>query len=599
MKSLKKLIVKLIPAIPVCAVLAGVFSPSCANTSTPPSGGVKDTIPPVIIGLKPLPGTVDVPTDTKIEIEFNEYFTVKDPKAIYLSPPQAKSPKYKIRGRRLVVYFEEKLEDNTTYTLDLTGAIADNNEGNMYPGYTLVFSTGPELDSMVVTGTVRDYKTLQPVKGATVMLYKDLADSAVFLHRPDAAVKTDDWGFFALRNVADTLFRLYAITDESSTNMYLPDNDKIAFDDSVFRPTLVASDQLPELFKYDMKDTLHCMARNSEHELLMFRERPSKQMISNKAWTADRAFYISFMAPDAEIDSIWVRNIPSGRLIMQFNPERDSLELWINDRRRMPDTLNVFVDYMKTDSAGVLSPFTERLRLTPEKKTSKLKSSKKNLKHDDTTCVFKLTAEDKTVEQNGFQIEFTYPIITEGFDSVKLISVNPRQQKSEMSFDVSRDSTNLRKYTIMPKDKLMSGYEYTLKIPHRKFRDINGFYNDSTEVKLSLPNDDKLSSFTLEVSGVQRKYLVDLLDEKRTNVLRSFHISSDTSLLFPYLDKGKYSLRITEDYNGNGIVDTGNLLQHREPEKVKFLTLKNGSYVIDIPEASEIVQRVNIQDLFN
>ncbi len=265
MKFFKKILSKYFPAIPVAAVLSGMmFSPSCANTTEAPSGGKKDTIPPVIVGISPLPGSVNVPTkNTQIEFEFNEYFTVKNAKSIFLSPPQAKPPKYKIRGKSLIVYFEEELEANTSYTLDLNDAIADNNEGNMYPGFTMTFSTGESLDSMVITGTVNDCNTLLPLKDATVLLYKDLADSAVFLKRPDAAVKTDEWGYFAFRNIADTSYRIYAIVDESSNNIYDPDNDKIAFVDSVIRPRLVASDTLKELLKYDMRDTLNCMARIS------------------------------------------------------------------------------------------------------------------------------------------------------------------------------------------------------------------------------------------------------------------------------------------------------------------------------------------------
>ena len=175
------------------------------------------------------------------------------------------------------MYFESDLDSNTTYTLDLTNAIADNNEGNMFPGYTLMFSTGERIDSMAMTGTVLDCSTLQAMKGVTVMLYKDLSDSAIFKKRPDAAVKTDDWGYFSLRNIADTTYRLYAVKDESSNNVYDPDNDRIAFIDSIIRPTMIASDDVPELKKYDMKDTVKCMARKSEHELLMFREKPSKQ----------------------------------------------------------------------------------------------------------------------------------------------------------------------------------------------------------------------------------------------------------------------------------------------------------------------------------
>lgn len=597
---MNKILEKLIPGIPVALVLgAMMFSHSCANTTTPPSGGDKDTIPPVITGIYPLPGSVNVPLhNTRIVITFNEYVTVKDAKSIFLSPPLEKSPKYRIRGKSVIVYFESDLEPSTTYTLDLTNAIADNNEGNMYPGYTLMFSTGPVIDSMAITGVVRDCNTLQPMKGVTVMLYKDLSDSAVFKHRPDAAVKTDDWGFFAMRNIADTLYRLYAVKDESSNNVYDPDNDRIAFYDSIIRPVIVASDDLPELKKYDMKDTLHCMERKAEYEMVMFREKPSKQMIVNKVRTQPRSAYITFMAADAKIDSMWVKGFPANHLITQFNITNDSLEFWINDRKRMPDTLHVFVDYMKTDTLGKLTPFTEHIRMTMENSGGKSKSSKRNIKHEDTTCVMTVKAEPERVEQYGFEMEFNFPLIYEHFGSVKLTSVNPRQQEAKMKFSVTRDSLNLRKYVLMPEGKLMSGYEYKLKVPHRMFRDINGFYNDSSEVKVSLPKDDKLSSLTLNLTGVNHKYIVDLLNEQRDKVLRSYIIEKDSELLFPYLKEGKYSVRITEDLNRNGIVDTGNLLEHRQPEKVMFYKLRDGSYVLNIKESTEMVQNIDIANLF-
>ena len=589
----------------LAAVLAAVlgpvlFAPSCANTKTPPTGGKKDTIPPVIVGLRPLPGDVNVPTDTKIQITFDEYVTVKEPKGIYLSPPLSKAPRYRLKGKTVEVYFEEPLRDSTTYTLNLIGAIADNNEGNMYPGFTLYFSTGPSLDSMLVTGTVVDCNTLQPVKGATVMMYRDLADSALFLSTPDASVRTDDWGYFALRNVAAAPYRLYAILDEANNNKYDPDNDKVAFVDSVIIPSIVVNDTLPEVLKYDMKDSAHCMARNSQYELALFRERPSKQLIKEHKRTAPRSFYMSFMAPDAKIDSMWIRGIPHNRLITQFNIQRDSLEVWVNDRRRMPDTLHVFVDYLKTDSLGKLEPFTEHLRLYEEggSKSGGRRSSRRDLKHDDTTCVVEIKAEADKVEQDGFVFNFKYPIIWEGFDSVTLKSVNPRQQEAMMNFKVRRDSLNLRRYTLTPTEKLLPGYEYILKVPWRQFRDINGYYNDSSQVKVSLPKDDKLASLTLNLSGVNAKYIVDLLNEKRDKVLRSYNISSDCSLAFPYLKAGKYSIRITEDKNANGLVETGSVLEHRQPEKVKFYTLKDGSYVLDIPESVELEQEIDIAKLF-
>ena len=596
---MKKYLSNLLPIIPVAFILGSVmFSHSCANTTTPPSGGPKDTIPPIITKLDPMDGTTHVPTHkTKLELTFNEYVVVKDPKSLFLSPPLEKAPKYKIKNKSVVVYFENDLDSNKTYTLDLTNAIGDNNEGNMFPGFTLVFSTGDRIDSMLVTGTVQDCNTLQPIKGATVMLYKDHADSAVFLKRPDAAIKTDDWGYFCLRNIQDTVYRMYALIDENNNNKYDPETEKIAFLDSLVKPVIKVNDTLPELQKYDMKDTACCLARKSEYELNIFREKPSKQMIVNKERVGERTAYITFMTPYAQIDSIWMRGVPREKLITQFNLQKDSLEIWVNDPRKQPDTLFLYVNYLKTDSLGVLNPFTEEIKLI-KPKVLPGKTSNRDIKKEDTTAVFTIEAKPDMVEQYGFVMEFKYPVVETAFDSLGFRFLNPRQQESKGEYSVTQDSLNLRKYVVRPKAKLLPGYEYFLKVPHRKFKDINGFYNDSTEVKVILPKDDKLSTLLLNMSNVNNKYIIDLLDEKRTKVLRSYIIESDQQLVFPYLKTGKYSIRITEDLNRNGLVDTGILLEKKQPEKVRFYKLEDGTFLIDIPEMVEIEQRIDVGEIF-
>ena len=596
---MKKFLNRFFPIIPVLGILASLmFSHSCANTTTPPTGGPKDTIPPVITKIFPELNQINVPTKkTKLEIVFDEYVKVKDPKSLFLSPPLEKSPKFKIKGKGVVVYFESDLDSNKTYTLDLTNAIADNNEGNMYPGFTLVFSTGNVIDTMMVTGLVQDCNSLKPLKGATVMLYKDHADSAVFLKRPDAAVKTDEWGFFCLRNIQDTIYRMYAVIDENNNNKYDPESEKVAFIDTLVRPVTVVVDSLPELQKYDMKDTLNCLARKTEFELNVFKEKPSKQMIVNKERVGDRTAYITFMAPYAQIDSIWVRGVAPENLITQFNIVRDSLEIWVNDPKPQPDTMFLNVRYMKTDTLGMLNPFTEEIKLLKPKKTTG-KTSSRDIKKEDTLAVFTLEAKPETVEQYGFVMEFKYPLVESAFDSLVFKSVNPRQQESIGKYTVVQDSLNLRKYTVTPSEKLQPGYEYFLKVPHRKFKDINGFYNDSTEVKVSLPKDDKLSTMFLVLTNVKNKYIVDLLNEKRDKVLRSYIVDSDQTLTFPYLKASKYSIRITEDLNRNGIVDTGILLEKKQPEKVRFYKLEDGTFLIDIPEMSEIEQTLDVAEMF-
>ena len=589
----------LLPIIPVALILGmTMLSPSCANTTTPPSGGPKDTIPPLITKIYPLEGQTNVPRQkTKLILTFDEYVTVKDPKSLFLSPPLEKAPKFKLQNKSVVVFFENDLDSNKTYTLDVTNAIADNNEGNMFPGYTLVFSTGERIDSMVVTGVVQDCNTLNPIKGATVMLYKDHADSAVFLHRPDAAVKTDDWGFFCIRNIQDTVYRLYAIIDENNNNIYEPETEKIAFIDTLIQPLTKVNDTLPELQKFDMKDTVCCLARNTEYELNIFREKPTKQLIVNKERVGERTAYITFMAPYAQIDSIWIKGVPANRLITQFNLQQDSLEIWVNDPKPQPDTLYLNVNYMKTDTLGMLNSFTEEIKLPKPKKLA-AKTPKKDIKKEDTLAVFTVDAKPENIEQYGFVVEFKYPLVSDAFDSLSFKSINPRQQEEQMKYSVEKDSLNLRKYIIKPTDKFQPGYEYILKMPHRKFRDINGFYNDSLEVKVSLPKDDKLSTMMLNMNNVGNKYIVDLLDEKKSKTLRSYIIDKDQTLIFPYLRAGKYSIRITEDVNKNGLVDTGNVLEKRQPEKVLFYKLENGESLIDIPEMTELEQNIDLAEMF-
>ena len=584
----------------VCACLLPLFFPSCANTTEAPSGGKKDTIPPYIIDIKPLPGVVGVPLEGAVfTFTFNEYVSIKTPANIFLSPPQRRMPKSRIRGRNLIVTFEEPLQPNTTYTLSFTDAIADTHEGNMFPGFTYVFSTGEQIDTMMLTGTVLDCNTLAPVKGATVMLYKDLRDSAVFDTRPYAAVKTDDWGYFVLPYLQDTVYRLYAIRDANNDNLYNSETETIAFIDTLVRPLMVTRDTMPEMLKYDMLDTLRCLARRSEYELKLFRERPSRQFIVNKVRTAERAAYLTFQAPDAWIDSLWIRGYRADQLISEFNILQDSLLLWINSRRAAPDTMRIYVNYRKTDSLGRLVPTQEIVRLAmPNDKRTYSKSSRRDLKHQDTICVYTLKAEPETVEQNGFELLFENPIINAQFDSLDFRVINTRQRESKAGFTIEQDSLNLRRYILRPTDPLQPGFQYTMRVPHRIFRDINGFWSDSTLVKVSLPTDESLSLMELELSGVDRKIIVDLLGEKRDRVLRSYIADSDRTLRFPYLKAGRYSIRITEDGNRNSIVYTGSLLEHRQPEKVVFVQL-SGSPYFDIPAATELVQSVDVGALFS
>ena len=171
--DMRKFFDRYFPLIPVLLVLLPVmFSHSCANTTQAPTGGKKDTLAPLVVKVSPASGITGVKrTGQQFVFTFDEYVKIKNLQNIYLSPPMKRPLKAKTRGKSVVVYFEDDtLAANTTYTIDFTDAIADNNEGNVYPGFTYVFSTGETIDSLMITGIVQDCNTLKPVKGAKVML---------------------------------------------------------------------------------------------------------------------------------------------------------------------------------------------------------------------------------------------------------------------------------------------------------------------------------------------------------------------------------------------------------------------------------------------
>lgn len=309
---MKKIFARYFPAVPITFLLvASMFSHSCANTNSGrPTGGLKDTLPPVLQAVYPQPKATNVPViGQQFIFKFDENVTVKDPTLIYLSPPVKKTAKTKLQDKGIMITFEDTLKANTTYTLSLAGALADNNEGNIFPGYTFVFSTGEVIDSMYLCGLVQDNETLVPKKGATILLYKDLSDSAVFLSKPYSSAKSDDWGFFRLRNIQDTLYRLYAIDDLNNNSIYDPESETIAFVDSLVRPVKVVNEKDPELRNYDMKDTIRCNQRHPEYELNLFREKPAIQYIKNSGRTSDRACFVSFMAMNAHIDTLWIKGV--------------------------------------------------------------------------------------------------------------------------------------------------------------------------------------------------------------------------------------------------------------------------------------------------
>ncbi len=590
----------------IAAIL--IFPPSCANTSTPPEGGPKDTLAPILVEVVPPINSLHHPVDIKhstVSFEFDEYVVLNNPNSyIFLSPPQSKPPTAKIKGKKVVVSFTEPLDSSQTYSLSLGEAIKDNNEGNPFPPYTHSFSTGSYVDSLFVSGNIVEASTMLPMSNMTVLFHTDLSDSAIYKVRPRAAAKSDLWGYFTVRNLpVDSVYRVYAIQDLNNNCIYDPDQEMVAFLDTLVRPTEVMRPGLPELVPVMMTDTAACQARPTQISLSMFMEVSQRQLLRSRERVSRRQMYLKFAAPYPQIDSMILDGISPDKLILEHNFYQDSITIWINDQGPIPDTLQMRLSYMRTDDTlNILMPVTDTIKMIRPKGKMVENRWGEMVEEADTLAAYEVDASPEKIDQDGIIIEFESPMICTPFDSITITSKNTREQIAPAPFTVEKDTANIRRFILRMQDKMVAGYEYTLRIPDSLFMDIDGIYCDSLVKTFSLPQDENLSALIVETSNVNEKYMVELVDEKRTNVYRTYHIDSAAVLNFPYLKAGRYSLRITEDKNGNGQIDTGDLLEHRQPEKVMMFrfndVLGDKAYILEIPERTELIQTIDIGEMF-
>ena len=206
---------------------------ACAGTGWSPDGGPYDETPPKFVRANPVPNATNN-TRKNVSIEFDEYINLENAsEKVIISPPQREQPEVKTRGKRVVVEFLDSLIANTTYTIDFGDAIVDNNEGNPLGQFSYAFSTGPEIDTMAVSGTVLNAENLEPIKGIQVGLHKNLNDTAFTKLPFDRISRTDSRGQFTIRGVAPGKYRIYALQDGNQNYMYDSKTETVAWSDSL------------------------------------------------------------------------------------------------------------------------------------------------------------------------------------------------------------------------------------------------------------------------------------------------------------------------------------------------------------------------------
>lgn len=599
---------KILASILLIAIIAVVNS--CANTSAPPSGGPKDTLAPVLLKVFPDSNKTNFPRKGgKVELRFDEYVVIKDAmKYIYLSPPQKKMLETKIKGKSVVVTFPEELDSAVTYSINFSSSIFDNNEGNPFYSYVYPFSTGATIDTMIQAGTVMNYQTLLPIENVVVGYYKDLADSSISKTYPSVMAKSDRWGYYVARYLKNNPYRVIAFKDDNNNNLYDPGTELVGFLDSLQTPNLPLIKGMRETEYIKAKDTLKALLRPYENVLYMFREVSGVQYIKDSKRPQRRMAYITFGAPGVRIDSMGFRGVDSSKVLSQFNITRDSLVLWVKDTLLVvPDTMYFDIKYYKTDSLNKLVLDKESIKLisVTKKRTSqdiKLSSGKSN-KSDEKEkrkdlLELRVEAEPSMIEQIGYKLIFPALPVKIKVDSIKIHSLSPKGIKGEDEFTFEKDSVENLWYYVKFKNKVLPGFTYTLSIPEKTFTDVYRYTNDSISVPVMLPNTDKLAQLTLNITGTNGSHVVELTNQTRDKVFRTYKILKDTVLVFPYIQPGIYNIRITQDLNGNGILDTGNLLERKQPEMVRLVKLPNGNSLIELKEGMELEQSVNLKEIF-
>jgi len=586
------------------SIAASLFIPSCANTSMPPSGGQKDTIPPVLVRTVPPENSVNF-TGKRIELKFDEYPKVVDAvNQIYLSPPQSKRPQAMVRGKSVVITFPTSLDTNTTYSLNFGQSIVDNNEGNPFGAYSFSFSTGSVIDSLLVTGYVVNAQTLLPMENVSLLLHTDMADTTIYKTLPRALAKTDLWGYFSLINLKETPYQMFAVEDLNKNNKYDDGNEKIAFSDSLLIPkTVMFSDSLVPI-RINPLDTFAMLSRPIERTLYLFKEAPKRQVLREKGRPQARHFYFTFSAPYAHIDSLLIENIDTLNLIREHTLFRDTVRYWIQGNH-VPDTLKGVVHYLKTDSLNLLSPAEEKFSLALPKEVGQETQSGKRGQAPTTdttvrTDVLKvmITSKPESAEQSGILFTFSAYPVELNIDKMVFKYTSSRNEEVIVPFTFKKDSLNGCVYRLLP-EKWTPSMSYELSAPEHTFKDVYGYGNDSLSYKITLPEAGKTGSISFTLKGGQGFYIVELLSKTRDRVFHSKHLRAGESGLFPYLSDDVYIIRITEDRNGNGVWDTGSLDQRIQPERVRFYTFANGSDLIEIKEKLELIQTIDIDELFN
>lgn len=567
---------------------------ACANQGAGPDGGPYDETPPHIVGMT-APERLQNGKRTKFSLVFNELIKVDNPtEKIIVSPPQIETPEIKVSGRRITVELLDSMRPNTTYTVDFSDAITDNNEGNPLGQYTYIFSTGQTTDTMQMSGYVLNAEDLEPVKGILAGLYQQHHDSVFSKRAFDRVARTDASGFFSIKGVApDRDYRLYALQDADGDFHFTQPSEMLGFLHNDLRAGAFRDTRYDTLWvdsvRYDSiriipythftPDDLVVRAFkvdvNTRHYLKAQRDVPE--------W-----FTTFFTGPSRKRPTIQGLNFDARKaFVVNASAGNDTLTYWLADTTLLrQDTLRFAYTYDNwDDSLAQMLPKTDTLELVPKTTFAKRaaneakelekwnKQREKREKRGDFSksqppmVALQLRADvsSSLVPNRNILIQFDQPL--QHFDTKKLhLRLKKDSTYHDAPYALDTVPNNILAYRL--RAEWRPGQEYQLVIDSAAMTSLYGRVNLATDNKFSIAKLEDFGTVFLSLSNAHESTVVQLLGSDGKPVAQA--PTKNGRAEFYYVQPGKYYLRCFFDRNGDGKWTTGSWSPRRDPEEVYY-----------------------------
>ena len=586
-------------------IIGGVFT-SCARMGNP-DGGWYDETPPKVLGATPADKATEVKAQ-KVKISFDEFVKIDNPtENVIVSPPQLQAPEIKATGKSIEVKLLDSLKANTTYTIDFSDAISDNNEGNPLGNYTYSFSTGAEIDTMEVSGYVVAAENLEPVKGILVGLYANLADSA-FEKQPMLRVsRTDSRGHFVIKGVKRGTYRVYALQDVDGNYQFNQKSEMIAFNHELIKPSVMDDTRQDTLWSdslhiADIKRVGYAHFLPDNITLCAFHEVLTSRYLLSVTRNEANHFAVNFSYGNPKLPQIKGLNFNAHDAFIAIpNAKRDTIDYWLRDTALVnQDTLRMEMTYLMTDSAGQLvsqtdtlevlskQPYERRMKqfkATYEKWQKQQEKLKKKGEPYQTemprpTLAIRMQNTNEIDPEKRLQLQFETPISTIDTTKVHLYTkvdslwyranyqLLPAARRNAEGHFVRPDSLKYgMNYEISADWK--PGQDYSFETDSTAFTDIYGAVTPKYKQGFKVKGDDEFGSLVITLTGLDgQPCIVQLLDrnDKVIKEVAAEHQQAE----FYYLKPETYYLRLFVDSNHNGIWDTGVYAKDRQPEAVYY-----------------------------